>query len=379
MVTVGALVVLLSGLPSISAASGPDSTPSFRWSQDEETLYLNIEVQCDEKSIDIATDVDFFGFSCVGADGVKKTLSFTPREDIVPNAVNCERKAGTFESCSIKKRHRHFFDRLWATDEGGLLASKAQVDWKAMKTEDASDDSDIYSTRHIKTLTATKLKKLRAKSKPIILDVSFPWCTKCNNARLQLEQAAKKLHKKAHFAFIDAREERQIGRDFDADCTHVCEFHVRAAGENNFTTIKVSDEGTSIGLIGKLKKYIRPLITKVKSRKAVSKLNLKCKIVIVTDYRDSDDEYDKIKAVARANRELCFAAIPPSENPGNAHVFAVTGAKKKSLRMHPYPDLLPLEEKNILIWSKRLLLPAYTSFTVDLKDTLVEANVPCAR
>jgi len=348
--------------------------PSFKWSQDQETLYLTIEVECNQETVDVVANEDFFGFSCTATNGKKKTLSFTPREDIVSGSVSCKSK-NKFETCSIKKKHRHNFDRLWVREDDERMKKKAKVDWKAL-SDDESELSLPYSTKHIKILDEAKLDEMIEKAKKdstgVVLDVSFPWCGKCQSSRDTFERLAKKLNKIAKFGYVDAREYRPLARRFEADCTHKCEFHVLSPGEDTFAKFEIKEKSKS-GTVGKeLTNYLKPLIIKIQTPDQIKTLADRFGTVIVTT-KTGKDFLNSYKNAALLARDITFTTMEDSQNTDR-----LWAAVKRSSTSILFPGN-EFSSYSIVQFAKRVAIPSYVKADLDKREELMAAGIPIAR
>jgi len=381
------LLMVTSAVHAVASAEEAD-IPKFKWSQDEDTLYITIEVPCKNETIDIAADKDFFGFSCVSlVDGKKKTLAFSPREDIVAETAKCAGKERAYETCTLKKVHRHYFDRLWAPEDDKKLTAKAKVDWKAMNDEEAEDFLG-YSTKHVKSLDEQALDKLKAKAKkkrmPLVVDVSFPWCSKCKDTRDMFEVAARKLHKKAYFGYVDAREERRLSRSFQTDCTHVCTYHVLPQGEAEFTEVEAKSGEKSSQFIKKLERHLKPALTAAKNIEAIRKAASKFGAAIVSTFHTAKHPQETL-AMRKASMQFRDAAFMQLSDKkaakalgGEEWVYAVMKKNKKVVL--PFPRDQELTESNLIDFAKKAIAPPLTlDYTFEKRLPLEKSKIPVAK
>jgi len=368
-------------------------TPGFKWSQDDETIFLRLEgVVCKEESVDVVAALDFFGFSCIDPtkNHQKWTLAFSPREDIVPDTAKCEPSNG-FYVCSFKKVHRHYFDRLWVPANDEELNKKGKVNWKAMNSVE-NEDFDGYSSRSIKTLDAKQLekthKKANKKQLAVILDVSYPWCTKCANQRETLDAASKKLSKKALFGYIDARENRKLGRDFDADCTAKCGVFIFPPGEVNHTFVEIKEDGTSAKFLTELEGYLKPAVSYINSAKVLRKMFSEYPGVVVSTYKTNENIEELLQNAAKVYRNIAFVVFNGKLKGLKAN--GLYGVSQKGKEKIKYDGLdaesnfsVDTEGEKLAIWAQRMAIPYFQMFSlegvIELRESFKKSQIPIAK
>eukprot|EP00466_Bigelowiella_natans_P008591 jgi/Bigna1/136755/aug1.35_g11463 len=208
--------MVTSAVHAVASAEEAD-IPKFKWSQDEDTLYITIEVPCKNETIDIAADKDFFGFSCVSlVDGKKKTLAFSPREDIVAETAKCAGKERAYETCTLKKVHRHYFDRLWAPEDDKKLTAKAKAEFTEVEAKSGKKSSQFIKKleRHLKpALTAAKnIEAIRkAASKFGAAIVSTFHTAKHPQETLAMRKASMQFRDAAFMQLSDKKAAKALG------------------------------------------------------------------------------------------------------------------------------------------------------------------------
>eukprot|EP00054_Salpingoeca_dolichothecata_P006036 m.37114 g.37114 ORF g.37114 m.37114 type:complete len:810 (+) comp16174_c0_seq2:15-2444(+) len=277
MSIVGVLCVAFAALCVVTNAT---TVSKFKWSQDKNNIYLAADAPgCKSPTLDFGNGHDQLTISCPSSKDPNQVyeLDLTFWDDIAGARCQSSRKGFT---CTVGKTHTIRFDRLLYDPTAHRTIMS--VDWEKSEFDDSPDDDDEASFEDsyakapvIQISTEAEIEELQETHNLVVLDVSLPWCSKCNHIRSKIATAAKAFQKKktlkggVAFGYVDALESRELRHRFNPDCDYICYLHIVKKGEIDHR-IEANDDEEKITRA--ISAHIRPLLTPISTAAELKEL-----------------------------------------------------------------------------------------------------------
>lgn len=376
------IVIIASSL--LLAAAQKPATPKLTWYQTEETLVLDVQVQCDGEA-SVQVDEINFALECTTDAGTVARLAFELREPVVEPS-SCKR-SGRKQQCVLTKHHAHPYDRLSAGTDA--LRGIAKVDYTRFEVLESATESqaiDYSEFPQIATLdSVAALDDARQGHELVVLDVIYPWCTSCESKRPQFAAAAADMSEagKVLFGVVDALEHGELRRQLNASCTWDCTHVVLRRGEPPAT---VEGRGAWEGdvLLRDLKAHARPALTVLRTPGQLHDFKRSHAVSVVGRLPAAEgDAYEALLAAAQTLRTRfpVALAIDPLEQQGEAEP-APAGLHLKRETGDGGTDFLPAEQlasTNLTHWVEVRALDELLSYTWELRGKVEQLGLACAQ
>mmetsp|Transcript_29669 Transcript_29669/g.64611 ORF Transcript_29669/g.64611 Transcript_29669/m.64611 type:complete len:700 (+) Transcript_29669:56-2155(+) len=382
------LRLVIATLGIVLASSG--STPHFKWGQTKELVFLTVMVRdlVQDSVILEQPDVGSLTVRAKSSKGEELKLQLALREDVVTERTKWEvgarpEKWGMPVVITMTKVNVHYWDRL-LTD---VRPFKGYLDKDWIRGDPMPDPEDEVAygedNKAVVMITEKNFNKTIAKFSPLVVNVRYPWCTECKAQDATFIKAAGRIRSKAKskktaewakagMGIIDAREERQLARWLNAECSHDCKLSVFGSTEEEPLTIKVPFLDTE--LVESLEKYLAPA-------------------VLILEQRSELD-------VLKARNTTCFGAFASKDSPGFLNfrrvarsmqgdlLFAATFGEEGGVEIWPYKDNSTVYKYDGAIeenatafedWVRPRALPLLHHHDYKLRDRYEKLNMPMAK
>eukprot|EP00906_Rhabdomonas_costata_P030680 RCo043377 len=373
---VRALAVVLVLALGMTIGVGAAKPLKGKWVQTKEQLIVSLQVICKPETRAVSLTDDTFSFKCTAAaDSQDYELTFDLREEIDSLKSSCE-PAGKGEVCILIKREPHWFDRLSA--DPNALKPHVKQDFSFHSGEEDSGDPEEGAEHYEGTLvgviaSTAKLNKTLEANELVFLDVSYPWCAKCTNAKEKFAEAARAMRKEAKFFYVDAREAREVRQRFPANCEYTCVFYASRRGE---APHKVQFKYIFEDFLKALRVYSRPLLTTLGSEAEAAAFVKSNPLSVVGNFESNQSK--GFEAFIGAASDVRGEDIP----------FGVHYAKGSArVRLHktdeePFMDYAAPEEASVESLARFVKVnrfPLLIKYEFELKDKLDPLNLPSLR
>ncbi|CAJ1343381.1 unnamed protein product, partial [Effrenium voratum] len=174
--------------------------------------------------------------------------------------------------------------------------------------------------------------------------------------------------KKVTFAYLDARENKRLARQWEVTCSHNCEYLVFNEDEE---PARIKSQFEEAKLLEELRRFLSPAVTEVSQKEAD---RLKASNVTALFFGSKDQkEYLMFKRAANRMRgELAFAAV---FGEGRDHIELWTESEPMTLKLADFRDNQTVLET----WLRQRSVPLLQEYDWMKRETYERMKLPLAR